>query len=154
MSTPYNQTNRSKTKLNPSTAGLNQIVAAVATPSAVRPPARSERPAEVRVTIRKFGPGSRPPSSHQINGGDATEQDQVRHDPIVDRADSKKQAGHSPVTIVYGFSSATDEAPTPAHYILSGALTPRRPSPIRSTFLVAAHSASLRRLRSSSSTRT
>ena len=45
------------------------------------------------------------------------------------------------------------ECPVPA-YILSGAFTPKSPSAMRSTFLVAAHRASLRCLSSSSSTRT
>src|SRR5829696_3684911 len=114
-----------------------------ATPSAIRTPTRRETLAQVRVRSGSSGSGR---SHHQTNRSDATEHDQVRHELVVDRVRPQEPAEYS--------RWLRTGQPPPVFYILSGAITPRRPSPVRSTFLVAAHKASLRRLKSSSSTST
>src|SRR5919112_6748759 len=127
--------NHSKTKLNPRT---------VAMPSAIRTPNRRERLAQVRVKIERSG--SRAHSHHQTNRSNASEHERVRCELVIDLVRPQKPAGYSRWL-------RSGQLP-PVFYIRSGAITPRRPSPVRSTFLVAAHKASLRRLKSSSSTST
>ena len=130
-----NQTNHSKSKLNPQDGRHAQRGQDAEPTRKLGPGSREDR--EVRAQAR---------SHHQTNRSNATKHEQVRCELVIDRVRPQKPAGCS--------RWLRSGQPPPVFYILSGAITPRRPSPAWSTFLVAAHKASLRRLKSSSSTST